>query len=459
MAGIFGGNSQREIYVMKIAIMGTPVNCGNRGVMALGSSLVNLCAQASPAAELVLLLGNRDNQPAPFRVNGSQRLIPVVPCRLSPRSRLSDHLLWILVMSLLYRLVPFAGVRNAIARRTPWIKTVAESDVVGDIRGGDSFSDIYGLKGFLIGFLMVWTVLLVKGTMVQFPQTYGPYNSPLARWLARFLLKRSSVIIARDKTSQKVAQDLVGPEKQVLLSPDVAFSLEAVQPNQIDLDPPIPTLAFLLSAFCSQLSPRPIGLNINGLMYHGGYTRNNMFGLKLDYAAFLPKLVAALLAEHPGELWLIPHTYAPPGNVESDNDTSAKLRASLPEVLRRRVRIVTGEYDQHEVKWIIGQCDFFIGSRMHSCIAALSQGVPCVGVAYSRKFAGVFESVGMTDWVVDGRSTSGEAAVARVVSLYRQRNGVREALKAQADKARQQLAKTFCKLMCRPVSGQEQLIS
>jgi polysaccharide pyruvyl transferase WcaK-like protein len=144
--------------------------------------------------------------------------------------------------------------------------------------------------------------------------------------------------------------------------------------------------------------------------------------------------------------------------VESDNDASAKVYDSLPSELQPRVRMVTGEYDQHELKGIIGQCDFFVGSRMHSCIAALSQGVPCVGVAYSRKFAGVFESVGMTDWVVEGRSTSGEAAVARVVSLYRQRNGVREDLKAHADQARQQLTEIFGNLMCQSVPAQERLV-
>src|SRR5205823_6009668 len=121
-----------------------------------------------------------------------------------------------------------------------WIKTVAESDLVGDVRGGDSFSDIYGMKGFLLGFVMAWTVLLVRGTMVQFPQTYGPYKSPVARSLARFLLKRSSVIIARDRESQRAAQELIGPAQKVLLSPDVAFSLEAVMPLCIESDPPLP---------------------------------------------------------------------------------------------------------------------------------------------------------------------------------------------------------------------------
>jgi len=416
-----------------IAIMGAPVNCGNRGVLALGSSLINLSSQAARDSAVVLLLGNRDDQPVLFRVGGGRRLVPIVHCRLSPRSRLRDHLFWIVLLSLLYRWVPLAGVRAAIARSTPWIKTVAEADLVGDVRGGDSFSDIYGLKGFLLSFLTVWTVLLVKGTLVQFPQTYGPYKHPGARWLARYLLKRSSVVIARDKQSQQVAQDLVGPQKRVLLSPDVAFSLEAIRPGYVELDPPLNGL----------VPAGIIGLNVNGLMFNGGYTRNNMFGLKLDYAAFLPELVVALLREHSGELWLIPHTYARRGDVESDNEASEILRDSLPPAWRSRVRLVTAEYDQHELKGIIGQCDFFIGSRMHSCIAALSQGIPCVGVAYSGKFAGVFESVGMAEWVVDARSSTQAEAVGRIVDLFHQRNGVRRELSNRAGQAREQLTAIF----------------
>src|SRR5215471_1734072 len=136
---------------MRIAIMGTPVNCGNRGVAALGASLVNLVFEASPGCEVVLLLANRDNRAAPFRAEGATRLIPVTHCRLSPRSRPSDHVIWILLMSLVYRLVPLKSLRAGIAGSTPWIKALAEADLVGDIHGGDSFSDIYGMTGFLTG--------------------------------------------------------------------------------------------------------------------------------------------------------------------------------------------------------------------------------------------------------------------------------------------------------------------
>ena len=417
----------------RIGIMGTSVTSGNRGVLALGVSLVNLCCEAVRDAEVILLLSHNEHRPITFKVDGKDRAIPIVPCRLSPRSRPQDHLVWIVVMSLLYRLVPIGSVRRFIADSTPWIGTVAGSDVVGDVRGGDSFSDIYGMGRFLLGFFMAWSVLLVRGDMVQFPQTYGPFKSPFARWLARCLLVHSSVVIARDEQSQRVAQDLLGEEHEVHLSPDVAFALAVSRPVNIALEP-APT---------SPQTGGVLGLNVNGLMYHGGYTRENMFGLQLNYATFLTDLVTSLLAEHDGELWLVPHTYAPPGDVESDQDASRLLRESLPAALQARVRIVAAEYDQHEIKGVIGDCDFFIGSRMHACIAALSQGVPCVGVAYSMKFEGVFESVGMGEWVVDGRNVGNARAIARVLKLYRRRNDVREVLGRRADEARDSLRAVF----------------
>lgn len=242
--------------MLKIGILGTPVSSANRGVLALGASLVNLCS-SSAHAEVVLFLGHRDSQPASFRIGGQRRAVPLVNCRLSPRSRPCEHLAWIVFACLLYRCVPFVFVRRFLSRVTPWIAALESVGFAGDVRGGDSFSDIYGLKGYFHGFLIAWTVLLVKGTMVQFPQTYGPYKTALARWLARYLLRRSRVVIARDKESQRLAQELVGPNQKVLLSPDVAFSLEAVMPQCLELDPPIPQSEFQLSALNSQLSKAP----------------------------------------------------------------------------------------------------------------------------------------------------------------------------------------------------------
>lgn len=419
---------------MRVAILGTPVSSSNRGVLALGASLVNLCSAVG--REVVLMLSHRDNQPVSFRIGEEVRPVRVVNCRLSPRARVRDHLAWIVVAAVLYRVIPLASFRRVLSHFTPWMAALEEADLVGDIRGGDSFSDIYGMGRFYDGFLTAWTVILVKGSMVQFPQTYGPYQSRVARALARYILRRSSVVIARDEKSRQVAQELIGSRQVVWLSPDVAFSLGAIRPERIELDPPL----------VGSIPSGVIGMNVSGLMYNGGYTRDNMFGLKLDYRSMLPALITALFTDHPGELWLVPHTWGPPESVESDPEACRKVRGGLPEAIRGRVRIVTGEYDCHEIKSVIGQFDFFIGSRMHACIAALSQGVPCVGIAYSRKFEGVFDSVGMGEWVVDGRKVENNEAVSRILVLYRGRDKVRQELGVRAEEARKRLHDVFARL-------------
>lgn len=421
----------------EVGLLGLSVDCGNRGVQALGTALMGLCMEVVPNARPVLLIGHNRHEVTRFRLDRGVQQVPVVPARLSPRANPRDHLLWIVLASLAYRLVPLAGFRGLLKKCFPWIREAAHALVVGDIRGGDSFSDIYGMGRFLTGFLMAWSVVLVRGGIVQFPQTYGPYKSGLDRLLAGYLLRRSQVIMARDRVSLKVAQELVGGGREVLLCPDVAFVLKAERPKAVALDPPLGE---------GEVPSNTIGLNVNGLMHNGGYTRQNMFGLRMDYRNMLPRLVERLLEVHEGELWLVPHAFSPPGNVESDPEACWKVREALPEKIKNRTRILVGDYDCCELKWLIGQCNFFLGSRMHSCIAALSQGVPCVGIAYSRKFEGVFDTVGMADWVIDGRKVQNEDAISRIIELYKNRDDIRPYLKTQAEEARSKLYETFSAL-------------
>lgn len=421
-----------------IGIMGTPLSSGNRGVLALGAALFRLCLEASPGATIKYFGSHRNTQPVDMRPMGHAVAIPVVHWRLSLKGGLKHHLSVIVFFSCLYRHVPLRSFHRWIATSIPWIGELEKTDLVGDIRGGDSFSDIYGLKRLILSSLPILSVIWVKRSLVLFPQTYGPFKSRTARWIARRTIRNSTTVIARDKESQRIAQELAAPGQQVLLSPDVAFALHA---DVMD------------SAFFNfEDSPQPIpenaiGLNVNGLMYNGGYTGKNMFGLKLDYRTFLTALATELLAHHPGPLLLVPHTYAPAGDVESDNDASRLLKESLPPALQARVWIVTGEYDCHQLKGIIARCGFFVGSRMHSCIAALSQSVPCVGVAYSMKFRGVFESVGAADWVVDGRSADNTSALIATMDLYLQRAGKAAELRRNAAEARQFLQRIFSQLM------------
>jgi colanic acid/amylovoran biosynthesis protein len=121
---------------------------------------------------------------------------------------------------------------------------------------------------------------------------------------------------------------------------------------------------------------------------------------------------------------LVSHTFGPPGNINSDPDACREVLRALPDIYKNRVHMVIGEYDQSELKGIINACNFFIGSRMHACIASLSQGIPTVAIAYSKKFIGVFDSIGSGDTVVDARELDEESAMSKIMQCYEKRNEI-----------------------------------
>jgi colanic acid/amylovoran biosynthesis protein len=74
---------------------------------------------------------------------------------------------------------------------------------------------------------------------------------------------------------------------------------------------------------------------------------------------------------------------------------------------------------------------------MHACIGALSQCVPAVSIAYSDKFIGVMEMVGVEDLVVDPRGLDEEQILAAVDVLFHRRAELRRELEARMPMVKQ----------------------
>jgi polysaccharide pyruvyl transferase WcaK-like protein len=106
-----------------------------------------------------------------------------------------------------------------------------------------------------------------------------------------------------------------------------------------------------------------------------------------------------------------------------------------------RLFVARGTYDQGEVKYIIGMCDFFVGTRMHSCIAALSQHIPAVGVAYSKKFKGVFQTVGVENLVADMRSSQADEILATIEAAFASRESIARRLRETVPEARRKVSR------------------
>ena len=425
----------------KVILMGASFDTGNQGVSALAASLMGIIGSIRPESEFSFFIGSKRSEKREVEIFGRRWEYQILHYRLSPKARFREHLFSIFAASILQRLIPFPFLKDRIVRFFPVLQAFEEADFVGDIRGGDSFSDIYGLRRAVMGSIPSIIAILMGKRLVLLPQTYGPYRTWAARLIARWILKRAAAILARDEEGIGIVKGMLGSAlngKVLRFCPDVAFTLEAKVPQHLSFSPPPPT---------DRSGKEFIGLNLNGLLFNGGYTRNNMFGLSFDYREFAERLAANLLERTSAHLVLIPHTFAPPGHVESDPEACRAVFSALKERFAGRIHLLEGNYDPSEMKGIIGFFDFFIGSRMHACIAALSQGIPTVGVAYSRKFKGVFGSVGMEETAIDARSLTLEEAISKTMEIHRRREEVRRILRGKVLEAKFELNGIFLSLM------------
>lgn len=424
----------------RFVLMGASLDTGNMGVSALAASTIGLVRHHRPDAQVALFIGNRSAAPQSIVIKGHRHDIPVINYRWSPKAIISDHIVFLFGLALLWRLVPIASLRNRLLAANRRLEALATADLVGEVRGGDSFSDIYGLRRFMMGTLPLCIPMLLKRPVCFLPQTYGPFESSVSQHIAAFFMRRTTSLLSRDKESIPLIQELLSKDASnpaIQFCPDVAFTLETHEVKTPQIEPPL------------DLPPqsRLIGFNVNGLMYNGGYTRSNMFALELDYRGFALQLVKKLLADRQNHILLVPHTFGAPGSVNSDPDACRAVMQNLAEELKPRVHMVMREYDQSAIKSIIGQCHFFIGSRMHSCIAGLSQGIPTIGVAYSKKFGGVFNAVGVGEWVVDGRTEDVSSAIERISLAFDQTDRARHTLLNKVATAKQRIHDCFHDLL------------
>jgi polysaccharide pyruvyl transferase WcaK-like protein len=175
----------------------------------------------------------------------------------------------------------------------------------------------------------------------------------------------------------------------------------------------------------------------------GGYNRSNMFGLRFDYKEFVGSLARRLLSDTGSRLLIVPHVFGK--GAENDVHACRALFEILERDFEGRVHLARGEHNQSEIKWIIGKCCFFIGSRMHACIAALSQGIPSVGVAYSKKFLGVFDAVGVGALAVDARQLSMDELIEECMRGLREKDITAASLAETIPRAQQAVRDRFNK--------------
>ena len=416
----------------RILILGASFDTGNMGVNALAAGAIQCVISRFPHASVSLLDYGRESKIYKLQLHDTEVSIPLINIRFSKKFYLSNNIALLLLLAILLKLIPSTKLRSRIIGRNNCLREICAADAVAAVSGGDSFSDIYGLQRLLYVSLPQVLVILLGKKLILLPQTIGPFQHALPKAIARYLLRRAERIYARDYQSLKEVELLLNDTSALQKASfcyDVAFSVDPIPPAHLEI------------VGLSTHGRSRVGVNISGLLWMGGYTRTNMFGLKLNYKELVYQLIDLFVGRLDTDVLLVPHVFG--SSAESDSIVCEQVFAELGERYKGRLGYVRGQLNQSEIKHVIGSCDFFVGSRMHACIAALSQSVPAVSLAYSDKFGAVMQTLGVAGLVVDPRTMNPVDILQAAERAYAERSCTRQVLEKKLPEVRQTLLNLF----------------
>jgi colanic acid/amylovoran biosynthesis protein len=346
-----------------ILLLGASLESDNKGVNALGIGAITLLKSNFPNATISLLcIGEVEGKIFALNVNDAK--INVAVNYFSKKEVLKG--LFQAYLHIFFAIKPTCKVTSFISKH----------DIVFDINEGDSFSDLYGLKRILRHFSDSKLILLLGKPLVFLPQTIGPFDSKVGKFLGGHILKRLNKLYVRDTKAYDFIDSLKVKKE---LSIDMA-----VYVNRVSVGMPVQN--------------NTIGINVNGLMYLNNY--ENLKGQYESYPKLISDLIDRLITEG-FKVILVPHVYNQKNPKSEDDLVAIKSIMKKKDALKESILYVDKDHDAQELKAIISGTDFFIGSRMHSCIAGLSTSVPTIGLAYSYKFEGTFSMFNQQGHVIN----------------------------------------------------------
>lgn len=384
----------------RIVLVGASLMSGNRGVNALTRGAINSLVENYGTNIQVRILSYTVKESVVHSIQRGNAKINVEEIPLNLKEITS-------------------GITKAINKHFYIKKILKETDIVLDISEGDSFSDIYGYKRFILHSIIKYYCIKEKVNIYLLPQTIGPFKSKPVKRAASYLLRNVNYTFIRDSLSYDVAlNELNVPKNKIKYVPDIAFYMDPS--TEINLSEYIPDDILQ--------NKKVIGINVSGLLYNGGYTQSNMFEFITDYKAITSEIINYFMQHEDTVVLLIPHVIIKNMKVEDDLQTCKNIYNELSTHFNGRIFTIDKPLREDELKTLIGKCEFFIGGRMHACIGAISTNVPTVPIAYSRKFIGIWKDFGLEKCVADPRKQSLNEIMSIIEENYQNRINIRDTL-------------------------------
>jgi polysaccharide pyruvyl transferase WcaK-like protein len=306
------------------------------------------------------------------------------------------------------------------------VSTIRNADMIV-LKGGQY---IYNNSESIRGWFFLWRTLLpiqcatkLNKKVILFGQSIGPFKTRKSWAYALKILLKCHKIVLREKLSLSMfeGEGLQG-DNRLGLSPDLAFLTipEHVQLDQIDYlgeDKRMFGVTIVNWSFPNHPDPKSAKKS---------YIDNLVDALKKISIKYeiIPVLIPQVSVRHHGS---------------SDLDLLFEIQKLLS-TQQIQTHIIEKDLSAPQMAGLYGQCQFLIGTRLHSCILAATAGVPVIAIKYQGfKTQGVMDDLEMSEFVHDIACLKSVNLCKSVDSILNNRNEIIQTINKNVSKMRDDL--------------------
>ena len=338
----------------------------------------------------------------------------------------SYHLTFSLLRCFAWRLLKSVKINAPFLLEETYCRAYFSSDIVLDL-SGDSFSDKGAFS--LINMLGILIALVLRKPVAIYSQSIGPFRK-LTMPLAKLCLNRARLITVREEISRRYLDRIEVNKTPIYQVADCAFALSPVTPEK--------AREILGKEGIRRNNSLLVGISVSGVMAslaERNTSKPPAFENKGNsYFTLMAQLADSLTENMQTRVVLIPHVIAPSWWLLDDRFICQEIYRLVRN--RANVGFIRHDYTPEELKGVIGQCDLFIGSRMHANIAALSMCVPTTALGWSHKYKGVMERLGLGEYVCEFNTVNLDGLLLKVSDAWAKREEIRGLLVSKMEEER-----------------------
>ena len=270
-----------------------------------------------------------------------------------------------LVSFLTYRLFGKALFVLTPAGLRAVVQAYVQADIVVSKPGGFLYSSGRGVT-FLVSIYTMLAAWLAGKPLYMYPQSIGPLARQWERVLLRWMLERMRIVMVREPISLGELQSLGLSGKRCHLLPDLAFAFPGA--------PASSAKKWLQAQGIQAAGDKPL-LGMTVIQWGA---QNPRFTRQAEYEAACARAARFFVEQYGGQVVLFPQVWGP--SASQDDRVAARRVAGRLADLDRAVFMIEDPLSPDLLKAVYGLTDLFVGTRMHSNIFCLAEGVPVVAI-------------------------------------------------------------------------------